>query len=126
MAFKEATKRRHRASTYSDITQSDMPTPDFGGIFHRQIDKKGLRLTLRPQLPIGDEKHISKTIGYLVARLNSIKLLNNLIAITYHLTRISLLIATIGHRKTLKMLYLRVVDPPRLGPYHGQEKEMRS
>ena len=35
-------------------TQPEMPTPDFGGIFHCQIDKKGLELTLfRPQLTIG-------------------------------------------------------------------------
>jgi hypothetical protein len=40
-------------STCSDITQSDMPTHDFGGIFHRQIDKKGLELTFRPRLTIG-------------------------------------------------------------------------
>jgi hypothetical protein len=50
MAFIKATKRRHRTSTCSNITQSDMPTPDFGFIFHRQIDKKGLELTFRPRL----------------------------------------------------------------------------
>ena len=41
MAFLKATKRCHRASTCSDITQSDMLTPEFGGIFHCQFDKKG-------------------------------------------------------------------------------------
>ena len=54
MAFLKATKPRHRASNCSNITQSDMLTPDFGGIFHRQIDKKGLELTFRPQLTIGE------------------------------------------------------------------------
>ncbi len=53
VAVIKATKRRHRVSTCSDITQSDMPTHDFGGIFHRQIDKKGLELTFRPRLTIG-------------------------------------------------------------------------
>ena len=35
--------RAHRPieeGTRSDITQSDMLTPDFGGIFHRQINKR--------------------------------------------------------------------------------------
>ena len=40
-----------------------------------------------------------------------------MIAITCYLTRIGLLIAKIGHRKTLKMLRFRVFDPPRLVPY---------
>ena len=53
MAFLKATKCHHWASTCSNITQSDMPTPDFGGIFHRQIAKKGLELTFRPRLTIG-------------------------------------------------------------------------
>jgi hypothetical protein len=41
-ALQKFTKRRHRASTRS---QSDMPTPDFGGIFHQQIVEKELELT---------------------------------------------------------------------------------
>jgi hypothetical protein len=41
-----------------------------------------------------------------------------LIAITYHLTRIGLLIAKIGHKKTVKYYILGVFDPPRLAPYH--------
>ena len=53
MAFLKATKGRHRASTRSDITQLDMPTPDFGGSFHHQISIKGLELTFTPQLTIG-------------------------------------------------------------------------
>ena len=48
LAFLKATTCCHRASTRSDVTQSDMLTPDFGGIFNRQINKKGLKLTLRP------------------------------------------------------------------------------
>ena len=48
MAFIKATKRHHQTCTCSDITQSDMPTPNFGGIYHRQIDKKGPELTFRP------------------------------------------------------------------------------
>jgi hypothetical protein len=53
MAFIKATKRRHRTSTRSDITQSDMPTPDIGGIFHHKIDIKGLESTFRSRLTIG-------------------------------------------------------------------------
>ena len=51
--FPKSHKRRHPASTCSNITQSDMLTPDFGGIFHRQINKKGLELTFWPIITIG-------------------------------------------------------------------------
>ena len=53
VAFLKAAKRHHPASTRSDITQSDMLTPDFGGIFHHQINKKGLELTFWPLITIG-------------------------------------------------------------------------
>ncbi len=49
MNFLKTTKHHHRASTCSNITQSDVPNY-FGGIFHRQIDNKGLELTFKPQL----------------------------------------------------------------------------
>ncbi len=45
VAFLKATKHRHWASTHSDITQSDMLTPEFGGIFHE--------LTFWPLITIG-------------------------------------------------------------------------
>jgi hypothetical protein len=54
VAFFKATKRRHPASIHSNITQSDMLTPDFGGILHRQIDKKGLELILWPLITKGE------------------------------------------------------------------------
>ena len=44
VAFIKATKRHHRASTHSDRHQSDTPTPDFRGLFHRQIVEKELEL----------------------------------------------------------------------------------
>jgi hypothetical protein len=52
-----------------------------------------------------DEKLISKTIGCLVGGINTAFIfINDLIAITYHLTRIGILISKIGHRQTLKIL----------------------
>ena len=60
VAFLKATKRRHLASTRSDITQSDMLTPDIGGIFRCQINIKGLKLTFWPIITIG-VRHIKLT-----------------------------------------------------------------
>jgi hypothetical protein len=42
MAFIKATKRRHRASTYSNRHQSDMPTPISGVYFIVKLLKKSL------------------------------------------------------------------------------------
>jgi len=53
VAFLKATKCRYPANTCSDISQLVMLTSDFGGIFHRQINKKGLELTFWPPITLG-------------------------------------------------------------------------
>jgi len=53
-----------------------MLTPVFGGIFHRQIDKKGLELIFWPpnnnrgMTYQTDGNNLSKTNGYLVGAVN--------------------------------------------------------
>jgi hypothetical protein len=53
MGFIKSTKRHHRTSTRSNITRSDCLPLILGVYFIVKINKKGLELTLRPQLTIG-------------------------------------------------------------------------
>ena len=71
MDFPKATKCCHWASTHSDSINwtSDMPTPDFGGIFHHQFFEKEPMLASnnnRGMTHQSDEKHLNYMAEYFV------------------------------------------------------------
>jgi hypothetical protein len=72
VAFINATKRCHRASTHSDRHQSDMPTPISGVYFIVILLKKSLSCpnNNRGVTHQTDEKHLHKMSEYFVGVVN--------------------------------------------------------
>ena len=72
MAFKKATKHRHRASTRSDRHQLDMPTPISGVCFIVKLLKKSSSCPNKNRGVTNqtDEKHLNNMSEYFVGVVN--------------------------------------------------------